>query len=298
MTQYTGGPPASAARDEPPTHVAREQVGAAGQRVADTASDQATRVSREARVQARDLFGQAREQITEQARSTQKNAAEGLRSLAGELNEMVEGGDRQGPASDLAAAAADRLGGLADWLGRRKPGELVEEVRRLARRRPGAFLFGAAAAGVLAGRLTRGTVDAKRDTGESGRGYATERPAASGAGFAGAAPSPAPMPPPAAAPPGSVPMPPPAAAPPPAVPPSPVGSPPSVVPPPAPPGGHAHPYPDAAGGLPPTTPDAPTRPDFPAHPDPAQPRPPLGERTVGEYVDDVRRGDGRSEGPR
>ena len=171
--------------------MAREQVGAAGQRVADTASEQAAQLSQEARVQARDLFGQAREQIGEQARATQKNATEGLRSLAGELHDMAGGGDRHGPASDLAEAAADRLGELADWLGRREPGELVEEVRRLARRRPGAFLFGAAAAGVLAGRLTRGTVDAKRDTGETdtGDGYPTERATAAGAGYVGSAPA-------------------------------------------------------------------------------------------------------------
>ncbi len=266
--------------------------------MADTASDQANRVTREARVQARDLFGQAREQVTEQARSTQKNAAEGLRSLAGELHEMAESGDRQGPASDLAAAAADRLGGLADWLGRREPGELVEEVRRLARRRPGAFLVGAAAAGVLAGRLTRGTVDAKRDTGETPTGYddAGER-----AGFAGTAPASvaaAPMPPPAGSFPASAPMPPPAAVPQAAVPPSPAGSPASVVVPPP----HAgdNPYPNAPGGVPPTAQDPPTQPDIPVRPDvrdPAAP-PPLGDQTVGEYVDDLHRGEGRSEGLR
>ncbi len=288
MTQHTGSPPASAvARDEPPTHVAREQAGAAGQRVADTASDQASRVSREARTQARDLFGQAREQVTEQARSTQKNAAEGLRSLAGELHEMAESGDRQGPASDLAAAAADRLGGLADWLGRREPGELVDEVRRLARRRPGAFLFGAAAAGVLAGRLTRGTVDAKRDSDDrgAGDGYPTGRATARGEGYAGAAPSfaaaPAPMPPPTSVPPHAVPG-------------SPAAAPPPVVPPP-PPGTGTTPYSDVPGGLPPTTPDAPTQPNIPVHPDVRDPAP-LGDQTVGEYVDDLHhRGEGRSE---
>src|SRR5690348_5527696 len=98
---------------------------------------------------------------------------------------MADGGERQGVASALAAEAADRLGGLADWLNRREPGDLVEEVRRLARRRPGALLLGAAVAGVLAGRLTRGTIDAKRDTsgadgnyggpaGYGGRPYGTQ----------------------------------------------------------------------------------------------------------------------------
>jgi hypothetical protein len=282
MTQHIGSPPASAAsRDEPPTHVAREEVGAAGQRVADTASDQASRVTQEARTQARDLFGQAREQATEQVRGAQKNAADGLRSLAGELHEMAEGGDRRGPASDLAGAAADRVGELAEWLGRREPGDLVEEVRRLARRRPGAFLFGAAAAGVLAGRLTRGTVDAKRDTGESGRGdgYSAERLTASGPGYAG-------VPPTSVAPPVA-----------PGVPPASVGSVPPVAPPP--PG--ANPYPNAPGGLPPTAADAPTQPNIPTRPDvrdPAVPPPPLGDQTVGDYVDDLHRGEGRLEGPR
>src|SRR5689334_17036250 len=165
MTQHTGGNSASTnLRDEPVPRVAREQASAAGQRVAETASDQGAQVAREARAQARDLLGQARDQVTDQARNTQNQAAERLHSLAGELREMADGGERQGVASDLAAEAADRLGSVADWLNRREPGDLVEEVRRLARRRPGAFLLGAAVAGVLAGRLTRGTIDAKRDT--------------------------------------------------------------------------------------------------------------------------------------
>src|SRR4051794_29298083 len=144
MTQHIGSPPASAAaRDEPPTHVAREEVGAAGPRGADPASDQASRVTQGARTQARDLFGQAREQVTEQARGAQKNAADGLRSLAGELHEMAEGGDRRGPASDLAGAAADRLGELAEWLGRREPGDPGAGGRRPGRGPPGAVPLGA-----------------------------------------------------------------------------------------------------------------------------------------------------------
>jgi hypothetical protein len=293
MTQYTSGSPASAGPpNEPPTRVAREQVGAAGQRVADTASDQATQVAREARRQARDLFGQAREQATEQARTTQKHAAEGLRSLAGELHEMAESGGGHGPATGLAEEAADRLGGLAEWLDRRQPGDLVEEVRRLGRRRPGAFLLGAAAAGVLAGRLTRGTVDAKRNTGghDTGQGEPTEHTFAASGTYAGSAPpvaaaTPPPMPPPAPAGPS------------PAVPLSPTAPPPPPVPPTAPPPG----YPTGQVGR--TSPGAPARPDIPARPDggdPASaPPPPWGSQTVSEYVEDLHgRGESRAEGTR
>ena len=173
MTQQTSGYSASAGsyEDNSTKDVAREQAGevgrttgAATQRVAGTAAEQAGQVGQEARRQARDLLGQARGQVTEQARNGQQQATDGLRSLAQELHEMADSGEQHGPASDLAKQAADKLGDLAEWLGRREPGDLVQEVRALARRRPGAFLLGAAAAGVLAGRLTRGAVDANRDT--------------------------------------------------------------------------------------------------------------------------------------
>jgi hypothetical protein len=309
MTQHTGGTPASTGvRDEPVPRVAREQAGAAGQRVAETASDQGAQVAREARAQARDLLGQARDQVTEQARSTQSQAADGLHSLAGELREMADGGERQGVASDLAAEAADRLGSLADWLGRREPGDLVDEVRRLARRRPGAFLIGAAVAGVLAGRLTRGTIDAKRDTSDSdysdqgygnqgygnpvygGQGYGTQGygaqgygdPAYGGQGYGaqgytgGVGAAPPSVPPTTAVPPAH---------------PSGAAVPPTSVPPA---GGYEQPL-----GAPLT--DAPTQPNIPVQPEVGGPGavPPHTDRSVGEYVDDLeRRGDRPSEGTR
>jgi hypothetical protein len=58
-------------------------------------------------------------------------------------------------ATDLAQQAADRAGQLASWLQDREPGDLLDEVSRFARRRPGMFLALAAGAGVIAGRLTR-----------------------------------------------------------------------------------------------------------------------------------------------
>src|SRR5690348_3848718 len=159
MTQHTSEPTAQVARGE------AERVGGtaadAGRQVAETARDQAGEVAEHARREARDLFHEARGQVTEQARGGQRKAGETLRSLAAELHEMA-GGEHHGPASDLAAQAAGRAEGLADWLDRREPGDLVEEVRSFARRRPGAFLLGAAVAGVVVGRLTRGAVDSAR----------------------------------------------------------------------------------------------------------------------------------------
>ncbi|MEK6440736.1 hypothetical protein [Pseudonocardia sp. T1-2H] len=179
MTQpRSGHPPAFPAEnptDPSMPQVARDEAGAVGQtaadagrQVAETAADQAAQVAEEARRQAGDLFAQAREQAVEQARNGQHKASESLRSLASELHQMAEGGDRSGPAADLAEQAAKRVDEAARWLDNREPGDLVEEFRGLARRRPGAFLLGAAAAGLLVGRLTRGAIDANRDTGSSG----------------------------------------------------------------------------------------------------------------------------------
>jgi hypothetical protein len=173
MSQQIGGyPPASTAGSpagQPTTQVARDEatdVGRtaadAGRQVAGTAAEQAANVAQEVKTQTRDLVGEARGQVQDQARAGQQKATDGIRALSQELREMADGGQQSGTASEIARQAAERADRLADWLGRREPGDLVEEVRSFARRRPGAFLLGAAVAGVVVGRLTRGAVDSAR----------------------------------------------------------------------------------------------------------------------------------------
>ena len=62
--------------------------------------------------------------------------------------------------TDLAQEASRRVGEMSHWLDTHEPADLLEEVKRFARRRPVAFLALAAAAGVVAGRVTRGAVAA------------------------------------------------------------------------------------------------------------------------------------------
>ncbi|MBO4209166.1 hypothetical protein GSF22_24675 [Micromonospora echinofusca] len=123
--------------------------------MAQTAREQGREVVTEATRQARNLYGEARDQLTTQAGTQQRRAAGGLRSLADEMRTMAEQGGQTGPVSELARQAADRVHGVAGWLEEREPGDLVAEVRDYARRNPGTFLVGAAVLGVLAGRLTR-----------------------------------------------------------------------------------------------------------------------------------------------
>jgi hypothetical protein len=99
-----------------------------------------------------------------EARAQQQQAAGRLHVLAGELSAMAANGGQNGTAAELARQASGRLHGAASWLEQREPGDLVEEVRAFARRRPGVFVAAAVIAGIAAGRLTRGAVAAQQDS--------------------------------------------------------------------------------------------------------------------------------------
>lgn len=160
MTQYTSGGAATA-----PATSTTEAGKQAGSQVAHTAADKAKDVAQETTRQARDLVGEAREQLRSQAGTQQASVVSNLRRLGDELNGMSSSSEQPGLATELAGQAKDRVNSVADWLDSREPGDLVDEVRRFARRRPGAFLLGAVVAGIAAGRLTRGVAAAHSDSG-------------------------------------------------------------------------------------------------------------------------------------
>ena len=151
------------------------QAASAAQGVAQTAKDEAANVAAEAKASAQDLLGQARSGLTSQAGTQQQKAAEGIRTISGQLHSMAEAPEQQGIASDLIRQAAQRSESVASWLENKEPGDLLGEVQRFARNRPGTFLLLAAGAGVLAGRLTRNlTAGAPESTGQySGAGTTT-----------------------------------------------------------------------------------------------------------------------------
>ena len=141
----------------------------AGSQVASTAADQAKQVAQETQRQATDLLDQGRTQVREQAISQQQKAGQSLSSLAQELRGLADGtsSGAPGPARDLLQQGAGMVENFASKLQNREPAELLDEVRSFARRKPGLFLLGAAAAGVLAGRLTSGVTAAHSDSGPS-----------------------------------------------------------------------------------------------------------------------------------
>lgn len=131
--------------------------------VAATAKDEARNVAGTAADQARNVLGDARQQVAtqmnDQATTQRDNLAQTLRTLGDDLQQMVEQGPGQGMATDLAREVSDRVRALSSHLEGREPGQLLDEARDFARRRPGTFLLGALAAGVVAGRMFRATAD-------------------------------------------------------------------------------------------------------------------------------------------
>jgi hypothetical protein len=134
-------------------------VGAAAG-VKDVAKSEASNVAEEAKYQARSLVDQTRSELRGHASSQKSAVAERLKGWASELGSMASKADESGPMSDLAQEASRRVGEISHWLDNHEPGDLLDEVKRYARRRPVAFLAIAAAAGVVAGRVTRGAVAA------------------------------------------------------------------------------------------------------------------------------------------
>jgi len=134
----------------------------AGKHVADVAREQASGVAAEAGRQGRDLLQQAQNQLEEQAAQGQQQLADRLLSLSDELRSMAASG-QGGMAADLAHQVASRASDAGQWLGDRKPGQVVGEMQSFARRKPALFLVLAAGAGLVAGRLTRGLKDASGD---------------------------------------------------------------------------------------------------------------------------------------
>jgi uncharacterized phage infection (PIP) family protein YhgE len=183
----------------------------AGSQVASVATDQAKNVAQETQRQAKDLLQQGRTQVKDQVVTQQQKAGQGLSSIAQELRALADGSSQgaPGPARDLLQQASSSVESFASMLQNREPAELLDEVRSFARRKPGLFLLGAAAAGVLAGRLTSGVKAAHSSTSPSGSGTARSNyvdsastysdysaPATSTYSTTGAATGGAPLPPP------------------------------------------------------------------------------------------------------
>jgi uncharacterized protein YjbJ (UPF0337 family) len=147
--------------------VAGQSAQAAGQAasdVRDAAKGQVQRVGAEARAQARNVASDVRERMSEQARAQNGRLVSSIRQTADQLDQMR--GDRpDSPAATVVTRVADSGRQLADYLDRNGPEGVLREVQEFARRRPGAFLATALAAGFVVGRLGKGVMKADPNAG-------------------------------------------------------------------------------------------------------------------------------------
>ncbi|HYI61697.1 MAG TPA: hypothetical protein VEW93_07820 [Acidimicrobiales bacterium] len=187
-----------------------------GRQVASTAAEQAREVMGTAAEQAASVGGQAVEQargvldsatgeVRDQLEQRLRDLAGAARGTANELEALCDGRpDDAGRTRDLARQASEHLGRMADRAEEMGVQGVVQEVGDMARRRPVVFLAGAAAAGVLVGRLARAGREARSDEGDgNGNGAVTPTPAAGMPAPAAPLPPPVPSPPPPPAMPGT-----------------------------------------------------------------------------------------------
>ncbi|NAZ77126.1 hypothetical protein GTQ99_17105 [Kineococcus sp. T13] len=145
---------------------AQEQAGA----VVGSVKEQAGEVVAEARTQAMDLLGELRRQVDEQSETQRGRLAAFLRSTGDELAQMGRSSEGSGVATNLVRQAGQRATSWGSSLESSSTTDLLDQVRSFARRKPGTFLLGALAAGLLAGRATRGVSAASSHTSDSPAG--------------------------------------------------------------------------------------------------------------------------------
>jgi hypothetical protein len=162
-----------AGRAERVTGTAKEE----GAHVAETAKGEAQQVVGEAKEKAADILKEAKVQVDQQSRTQLQALASRLEELSGEVDSMVQGSDVQGTATELARQLSAKTHSLSARLSEREPKDLLEDVRGFARQRPGTFLVGALAAGIVAGRLTRGVKKAHDDDSTSSPSSTAPAPA-------------------------------------------------------------------------------------------------------------------------
>lgn len=142
----------------------------AGEVVA-TAKEQAAEVAEVASVQARNLLEETRTRLEEQTVIGAQRLGEQLQRLGTEALALSEGRPDEAPtmqvyakrAADTLLDAADRAYGLSEDVETRGIGSVLADVQSFARRRPGMFLLGTAALGLVAGRAVRASQGGDED---------------------------------------------------------------------------------------------------------------------------------------
>lgn len=120
-----------------------------------TAQDQFGQVAQEARTQANHVLHGARSRIAEEAEQQARKASGRLGRIADELSSMADATPQDSLSASAVRQIADSSRQAARYLDERGARGLLDSAQDFARRRPGAFLLGAAVAGFLVGRVAK-----------------------------------------------------------------------------------------------------------------------------------------------
>ena len=176
FSQTPGTPPSGSADGAPEDasgakDQAKQAAGTAadqGMHVAGVAQDEVKNVASEAQNQLRGLLDEATTQMDHQSKAQKSRLADTVRTFGDDLESMRGEGQNDGVAAQVVQQVAGQARSLASRLDDRDPSELLDDVRRFARRRPGTFLLGALAAGIVVGRVTRGAKAAQDEPSSGG----------------------------------------------------------------------------------------------------------------------------------
>jgi gas vesicle protein len=130
---------------------AKEEAVAQVRSVAETAGEQTRNV-------ASDIGEEMKAQLGEQ----KGRLASSIREIGDELEQAAQGSS--GTVAGLAGQAAQTTRDVSRWIETHEPRDVLAEIEGFARQRPVLFVAGAAALGVLVGRVTRNAVAVARDT--------------------------------------------------------------------------------------------------------------------------------------
>ncbi|MGK5532504.1 hypothetical protein [Streptomyces sp. URMC 129] len=147
------------------------QAGQAARGLVGDAREQARSVTGQAKDHARTTAHDLKERMAGEADSQTRRTAGAVRQWADDLAGLADHAPADSPARTLVAQAADRGHRAADYIDERGVDGLIEEVQGFARRRPAAFLGGAALAGFAIGRIVKlGRADSADSAGSAAGG--------------------------------------------------------------------------------------------------------------------------------
>jgi hypothetical protein len=151
---------------EQTAQTARAEAGA----VAEKVKEETKTVAQQAQQQASSAVHQVQQDVRQRANEEATKFAQTLHETSRQLQQMSGAADDQGVAATLVREGSNATERLASRLDQGGLDAVMADIRSWARRQPGTFLLGAAAAGFVAGRLVR-NLSGDGTSSNAGNGY-------------------------------------------------------------------------------------------------------------------------------